>query len=164
MQQPVDPVKQDLAKRLIPASPPESQSITSPGKRKEAGKPGGVSFKDILKERQQAREAQTLQSVLPQSSAEQTKGALLTGVEPLKFSAHAQARMKLRNINLSDEDIARLNQVVEKAQAKGAKESLILMNDLALVVSIKNRTVITAVDGANIKENIFTNIDSAVIV
>lgn len=164
MQQPVDPVKQDLAKRLIPVTPIESKPITSPGKRQEVGKPGGVSFKDVLKDRQQARETQTLQPVLPQSSVEQAKSALLTGIEPLKFSAHAQARMKLRNINLSPEDIARLNQVVDKAQAKGAKESLILMNDLALVVSIKNRTVITAVDGANIKENIFTNIDSAVIV
>lgn len=164
MQQPVDPVKQDLTKRLTPITPLESQPVTSPGKGKEREKPAGVSFKDVLKQRQIAVEAQKAQSVLQEDGAGQTQNTLVKDVEPLKFSAHAQARMKLRNINLSNEDVAKLNQVVDKAQAKGAKESLILMKDLALVVSIKNRTVITAVDGANIKENIFTNIDSAVIV
>ena len=53
---------------------------------------------------------------------------------------------------------------VDRAAAKGAKESLVLVDNAALVVSIKNRTVITAVDQAHLKENVFTNIDSAVIV
>lgn len=60
--------------------------------------------------------------------------------------------------------MAKLHTAIEKASNKGARESLILMDDLALVVSIKNKTVITAIDGANIKENVFTNIDSAVII
>ena len=60
--------------------------------------------------------------------------------------------------------MALLKDAVNKAEAKGAKESLILMDQLALVVSVKNRTVITAVDGASLKDNVFTNIDSAVIV
>lgn len=53
---------------------------------------------------------------------------------------------------------------VEKAAAKGAKESLVLVDNAALVVSIKNRTVITAVDKDSLKDNVFTNIDSAVVV
>jgi len=53
---------------------------------------------------------------------------------------------------------------VSKAAAKGARESLILLDDKAFVVSVRNRTVITAVDGEHLKENVFTNIDSAVIV
>ena len=53
---------------------------------------------------------------------------------------------------------------VEKAQRKGARESLVLLDDVALVISIKNKTVITAVDKEKLKENVFTNIDSAVIV
>ena len=53
---------------------------------------------------------------------------------------------------------------VDRAAAKGAKESLVMIDDVALVVSVKNRTVITAVDKAQLKENVFTNIDSAVIV
>jgi flagellar operon protein len=57
-----------------------------------------------------------------------------------------------------------LQEAVNRARAKGARESLVLMGELALVVSVKNNTVITAVDGANMRENVFTNIDSAVII
>jgi flagellar operon protein len=81
----------------------------------------------------------------------------------VKFSAHALKRLESRNINFSNEDLALLNQAVDRAESKGAKESLVLMDQLALIVSIKNRTVITAVDGESMKENVFTNIDSAVI-
>ena len=81
----------------------------------------------------------------------------------LKFSKHALERLSNRQISLSPEKIEKLNKAVEKAGAKGSKESLILMDDLAFVVSIKNRMVITAVDGNSLKENVFTNIDSAVI-
>ena len=83
--------------------------------------------------------------------------------EPLKFSAHAQQRLEMSRTSLTDGDLARINDAVQKAASKGARESLILMDNLALVVSVKNRTVITAVDGQRMKENIFTNIDSAVI-
>jgi len=82
----------------------------------------------------------------------------------LKISQHAQARMASRNIKLSENQMAMLINAVEKAEQKGVKESLILMDNIAFVVSIKNRTVITAVDGPNIKQNVFTNIDGAVIV
>ncbi|NLU10275.1 MAG: flagellar protein, partial [Tepidanaerobacter acetatoxydans] len=56
-----------------------------------------------------------------------------------------------------------INNAVDKAEQKGVRESLILMNDMAFVVSIKNRTVITAMNGDSVKENVFTNIDGAVI-
>ncbi len=82
----------------------------------------------------------------------------------LKFSQHARERLKSRNIELSSTDMNNIQNAVNKAREKGARDSLILMPDLALVVSIKNNTVITAVDGQHLKENIFTNIDSAVIV
>jgi len=82
----------------------------------------------------------------------------------LKFSAHAQERLQSRNINLSTEDLVRLKQGVAQAAAKGSKESLVLKDDVAFVVSVKNQTVITAVDAASMKGNVFTNIDSAVIV
>ncbi len=81
----------------------------------------------------------------------------------VKFSAHAIERLKHRNIELGKDDVLKLNEAVEKAQAKGSRESLILLNDLALIVSVKNRMVITAFDNGNVKENVFTNIDSAVI-
>lgn len=82
----------------------------------------------------------------------------------LKFSQHAQERLKSRHIALGETEIKQLQDAVNRARAKGARESLVLMGDLALVVSVKNNTVITAVDGASLRENVFTNIDSAVII
>jgi flagellar operon protein len=81
----------------------------------------------------------------------------------IKWSAHAAARMKQRGINLGEAQLARLESAVNKAAAKGSKESLVLMDDVAMVVSVKNRTVITALARDQAKENVFTNIDSAVI-
>jgi flagellar operon protein len=85
-------------------------------------------------------------------------------INGVKFSQHAMQRLQSRNIFLGQEELTKLNDAVDKAAQKGARESLVLMNDLALVVSVKNRTVITAMDGASMKDNIFTNIDSAVII
>lgn len=82
----------------------------------------------------------------------------------VKLSAHAQTRMKERQIQLTDHDFQLINKAVDRADQKGARESLFLLNDLALLVNIKNRTVITAVDQESQSEKIFTNIDSAVIV
>jgi len=84
--------------------------------------------------------------------------------QPLKFSAHAMQRLQSRNIQLSPDDVNRMNQMADKAAAKGAKQSLFMMGDTAMVVSIKNRVVITAVDSDSMKENVFTNIDSAAII
>lgn len=85
-------------------------------------------------------------------------------VSGVKFSQHALQRMQSRNIQLGQADLNRLNDAVAKAAQKGAQESLVLMNNLALVVSVKNRTVITAMDGSSMKDSVFTNIDSAIIV
>ena len=71
--------------------------------------------------------------------------------------------MQSRNLDLSDQDLDKLDDTVEKMAQKGAKESLIYLNDIALVVSVANKTVITAMDGTSAKDNIFTNIDSAAI-
>lgn len=81
----------------------------------------------------------------------------------IRFSAHAEKRLASRQIPFTPEDMRKLSAAVERAAAKGARESLILMQDLALIVSIVNRTVVTAIDGPSLKENVFTNIDSAVI-
>ena len=85
-------------------------------------------------------------------------------INEVKFSQHAQERLSSRNIKLSATDLKKLDNAVEKIAQKGAKESLIMLNDVALVVSVKNKTVITAMDGASAKDNIFTNIDSAMII
>jgi len=81
----------------------------------------------------------------------------------VKFSAHAEKRLAVKGITLSREQLSALEGAVDKAAKKGGKESLILMGDLAFVVSVKNRTVITAIDGERMRDNVFTQIDSAVI-
>lgn len=81
----------------------------------------------------------------------------------LKFSAHAEKRLASRGIPLTPAEVDSLSQAVDRAAAKGARESLILVGGTAFVVSVRNRTVITAIDGPSLKENVFTNIDSAVI-
>lgn len=111
-----------------------------PGVSKPAGQskgPQGPSFKDLFQEKLE---------------------------QPLKLSAHAQNRLESRQINLNQADWEKIGRGIDKAAAKGAREALVLTDKAALVVSVKNRTVITAVDPANLKENVFTNIDSAVIV
>lgn len=82
----------------------------------------------------------------------------------LKLSGHAQTRMQSRNIQLEASQWDRVMGGVERAAAKGGRESLLMIDDVALIVSIKNRTIITAVDKAHLSESVFTNIDSAVIV
>ena len=83
--------------------------------------------------------------------------------QKLKFSAHATKRLESRNIRLSDEQLKTLEEAVEKARSKGGRDTLILLDNVALVVSVANRTVITVMDGENLKDNVFTQIDSAVI-
>jgi len=79
------------------------------------------------------------------------------------FSNHARERLKSRGISLSQADMEKLEGAVENVAKKGGKESLVLVGDAALVVSVKNRTVVTALDRESMKGNVFTNIDSAVI-
>ena len=121
----------------------------APARRERGGQSAnpaasGTSFSDVLQEQIATRGPE-----------------IATG--SLRFSAHAQTRLQSRNIPFGQEEVARLEAAVNKAQAKGSRESLVLMDNVALVVSVKNRTVITAVDAASLKDNVFTNIDSAVI-
>ena len=81
----------------------------------------------------------------------------------VKFSKHATDRMRNRDINFSSSQIQRLESAVSQVNAKGGRESLVMLDDTALVVSVKNDTVITVVDREQLKSNVFTNIDSAVI-
>jgi len=81
----------------------------------------------------------------------------------IKLSMHAKERLEERNLSLSVENIEQLNRAVELAEKKGAKDSLILLNDLAFIVNIKNKTIITAIDKENMNDHVFTQIDSAII-
>ena len=82
----------------------------------------------------------------------------------LKFSKHASMRLEERNISLTEEQNARLEDGVAKAGEKGIKESLVMMDSLAFIVNVPNKTVVTAMDQVETQNNIFTNIDGAVII
>ena len=83
----------------------------------------------------------------------------------VKFSAHAEKRLKERNITLAQEDIAKISRAMQQASLKGARDSLLMYGNLALIASIKNNTVVTALDSSALHgEQVFTNIDSAVII
>ena len=79
------------------------------------------------------------------------------------ISNHAAERLKDRNISLNESDMNKINEGINKADEKGSRESLILYKDVVLVASVKNRTIITAVDKDSSKGNVFTNIDSVVL-
>lgn len=109
-------------------------------KTKEAAKLNGRSFADIYES-------------IRQTDAE----------ENVKFSKHAANRLTDRNIELSNGQLDRLNSGTRQASRKGINESLVLVDDMAFIVNIKNNTVITAMDKNSSDENVFTNIDGAVI-
>lgn len=82
----------------------------------------------------------------------------------LKFSKHASMRLESRNIELSTEQQERLETGAQKAEAKGMKESLVIVDSYSFIVNLPNKTVVTAMDHTESKENIYTNIDGAVII
>jgi len=120
--------------------PPSTAPIRPAGVPVQIPPISGPSFRDVL----------TQQGVTPGTS--------------LKFSAHAIQRLQSRNITLSPDDVQRMNAMADKAAEKGAQQSLFMLNNVGMIVSIKNRTVITAVDPDSMRENLFTNIDSAAVI
>lgn len=128
-----------------------------PTKPQEIKKPegeGGVSFKETLTD---ALKTPTV------AEARNLTTAKAGEVPQLKFSNHAIERMQSRGISYSPQDLTRLGEAVQKAAAKGSKDTLVLMDQSALIVSVKNNTVVTVMDKNALKENVFTNIDSTIV-
>ena len=84
--------------------------------------------------------------------------------ETVRFSSHALRRLEERNLTLTDSQLHRLNEGVRQLNARGSQNSVILLDNTAYVVSVRNKTVVTAVNNAAENNNIFTNIDSMAIV
>ncbi|MCB0420358.1 MAG: hypothetical protein KDD61_05150 [Bdellovibrionales bacterium] len=85
-------------------------------------------------------------------------------LDPLKFSNHAIQRMQQRGLHFNSEELQKIEMAVGKAREKGAQETLVLSDKAAMVVSVKNNTVVTVVDKESMKENVFTKIDSTVMI
>ena len=81
----------------------------------------------------------------------------------VSFSNHALQRVQRRGIDVSPQTLHRLSEGVARAAGKGARDSVVFVSGTAFVVSVANRTVITAVDQGHMRDFVFTNIDSAVI-
>ncbi|MBN1576081.1 MAG: hypothetical protein JW913_05990 [Chitinispirillaceae bacterium] len=129
-------MQQLLASHRAPVVQPATAGQVSPsGAVKRNEEPTGVEFARLLQSR----------------------------MTEVRFSAHAATRMKSRNIELTRAMMGKLTKAVAGAAEKGARDSLILLKNYAFIVNIPNRTVVTAMDGDGLKENVFTNIDSAVI-
>lgn len=94
----------------------------------------------------------------------QTKREGSTQQADLIFSKHANERLATRNIHLNDEQLNRLNKGLKQAREKSINESLVMMDNIAFIVNVKNNTVVTAMDQETNDNNVFTNIDGAVIV
>jgi len=86
----------------------------------------------------------------------------LSQTQNVRFSNHAQKRLEARNINLTDDGISRLSNAVDKAEKRGGKESLVMVDDMAFIVNVRDRLVVTALDSKNRGEGVFTQIDSVV--
>ncbi len=85
-----------------------------------------------------------------------------TELDKIKFSSHAIKRLEERQITINDDEILKINSAIERAEIKGAKDSLVMMNSTAFIVNIPNKTIVTAMPIDEKAENIFTNIDSVV--
>ncbi len=109
---------------------------------KKASSETGISFEQVLNQKTLERGGAT---------------------ERLKFSKHASLRLADRQIDLSDEQLSRLQDGAWKAKQKGIKDSLVIVDDLAFIVNVPSSTVVTAMDSTETKENVFTNINGAVI-
>ena len=81
----------------------------------------------------------------------------------VEFSGHAASRAESRSIDLTQSQLSRIDTALEAVSAKGAKRALVMLDDMALIVGVEKRTVITMVDGNNLRDNVFTSIDAAVI-
>ena len=105
-------------------------------------------------------------SSIPASTSASVQGPSFTetlqNVQNVKFSSHAQKRLQSRDINLNSDNVSRLSDAIDKAEKRGGKSSLVMVDDLAFIVNVQNRTVVTALDASQRGEGVFTQIDSVV--
>ena len=100
----------------------------------------------------------------PSGSGEGLSFQALLKASELKFSRHAEMRMQQRGISLRPEQLSEIASAIEAAEAKGAKDSLILYRGIAMIVNVPSKTVVTAIDGGCAEPSVFTQIDSAVVI
>lgn len=118
-------------------------NIQASNSSKAIGQGQNVDFKTLLEQQLRRKESETAQ---------------------VTFSKHAQQRVNDRHIDVSNTALSKLNDAVVKAKEKGVKDALILSGDTMFIVNTISNTVVTALKGSEMKENVFTNIDGTVII
>ena len=140
-----------LQPQRIETGLPRDVQRTEP--KPEAG-PG--TFQDLLK------------NITVEGVASQMPQAAVAGPPPaassLKFSNHAVERMRVRGLSFDPAELGKIQGAVDKASAKGAQNTLVLTDKSALIVAVKNNMIVTVMDKNQLKENVFTNIDSTVVI
>ena len=120
--------------------------------------PGGITNISVPKG------GQSTQGITkPNSSFEDIFAKKLFDNREVKFSKHAESRLQTRNIELTDEQKSKLNDAINKAGEKNVKDSLVMVDDIAFVVNVREKNVVTVLNKDEMKNNVFTNIDGAVI-
>jgi flagellar operon protein len=144
-------------------SPISNPALTPPGGLTGAGGPIAPTGGAQGQAAPGGAAARKAQGAAPGPSFADTLAQAGRAAGGLQFSKHALARIERRGIELDPATLGRLSQGVGRAAGKGSRDSLVLVDGTAFVVSVSNRTVITAVGAGQMKDNVFTNIDSAVI-
>ena len=116
----------------------QGQYLNNASSSQTAGNVDGLSFDDILKKN------------------------IIFDASELKFSKHASDRLNDRSINLTENQMERLEDASKMAESKGIKNSLIMVDSLAFIVNVPSSTVVTAMDETETNSHVFTNIDGAV--
>src|SRR5438045_3906714 len=130
-----DPTRIDkIHPQPFPEVAPPCRTESRPKPAGQNGAASGPSFAELLR---------TRQGLAPTASTADPSASIEGGV---RFSAHAQTRLQSRQIALGEGQLNRLQGAVQRAAGKGARDALVLMDDLAMVVSVTNRTVVTVVD------------------
>jgi flagellar operon protein len=88
----------------------------------------------------------------------------LTNDKGIKLSVHAAKRLKERNLEMDGPEYLKLKGAIEKLNSKGGRDSLVITNKAAYIIDVKNNTVVTAFDKENLNENVFTKIDSTILI
>jgi flagellar operon protein len=125
---------------------------------------GGYNLSDaVIRQTENLKSTERTTAQTKKTDQEQSFRELLEQ-QRISFSKHANRRTEERSIKISPEDLNRLGEAFNKAEAKGIKDALIVMDDSAFIVNAKNKVVITVMDKSEMKDNVFTNIDGAIFI
>ncbi len=120
------------------------------------------SFSVQLDRAQSAGQPASVQTNTSQAADGASFAETLSKLQDVHFSNHAQKRMESRDISLNQDSVQRLSNAIDKAEKRGGKSSLVMVDDMAFIVNVPNRTVVTALDANHRGEGVFTQIDSVV--